>query len=109
MERRTVELQVGGQRYKVVSSASEDDLRRLATTVDERVSSSAPRGRAAGPQALVLAAIALAHDLEEERQKRLALEARTRDVLRRVLVRVDHALDEDSGAEPGPTGVPGGG
>jgi cell division protein ZapA len=93
MERRTVDLVVGGQRYKVVSSASEEELRRLATTVDEKVAASS-RGRASSPQTLLLAALALANDLEEERSRRVALEARARDVLRRLIDRVDVALEE---------------
>src|SRR5258706_11125474 len=92
MERRTVQLQIAGQNYKLVSSAAEADLQRLAAAVDAKLTELAPRGRTA-PQALLLAAIALAHDLEEERAKRSALERRTRDVLRRVLVRIDDALD----------------
>jgi cell division protein ZapA len=92
MERRTVQLHIAGQSYKVVSSSSEGDLLRLAAAVDAKLTELGPRGRTA-PQALLLAAIALAHDLEEERSKRAALERRTRDVLRRVLVRIDDALD----------------
>jgi hypothetical protein len=42
---------------------------------------------------MVLAAIALAHDLRSERSKREGLERRTRDLLRRVLLRIDDALD----------------
>ncbi len=94
MERRSVEVVVGGQRYKVVSTASEDELQRLASTVDEKVAASA-RGRASSPQTLLLAAMALANELEEERSRRVALEARTRDVLRRVIDRVDLALGEE--------------
>ena len=93
MERRTVQLAIAGQTYKVVSTASEDELQRLATVVDEKVTALAPRGRAATPQALLLAAIALAHDLESERSHREKVERRTRDLLRRMLVRIDDALE----------------
>jgi cell division protein ZapA len=101
MDRRTVQLQVAGQSYKVVSTAPESDLHRLAATVDAKVAQVVPRGRAVPPQAMLLAAIALAHELEEERSRREALERKTRDVLRRVLVRIDDALDpEDAAARP---------
>src|SRR5687768_9540653 len=100
MERRTVQLAIAGQTYKVVSSASEDELQRLATVIDEKVSSLAPRGRAA-PQALLLAAMALAHELESERAQREKVERRTRDLLRRVLVRIDDALEPYGDAAPG--------
>ena len=93
METRPVQLQIGGQSYKVVSSANEDELQRLAETVSAKVAELTPRGKAAPPQAVLLAAIALAHELEQERARRLAVERKARDMLRRVLVRIDDALD----------------
>jgi hypothetical protein len=42
---------------------------------------------------MMLAAMALAHEVEEERQQRHSVERRTRDVLRRVLARIDNALE----------------
>lgn len=95
MDRRTVELRIAGQSYKVVSTASERDLHRLAETVSAKIAEVTPRGRAASPQSMLLAAMALAHELEAERGRRESLERRTRDLLRRVLVRIDDALDLD--------------
>jgi len=95
MDRRTVRVSVAGQQYKVVSSAAEGELQRLASKVDAKVAEVTPRGRAMTPQSMLLAAIALAHELEEERAKRESLERRTRDVLRRVLVRIDDALSPE--------------
>jgi cell division protein ZapA len=94
VDTRPVELKIGGQSYKVVSSADENELQRLAGAVSAKVSELTPRGKAAPPQAVLLAAIALAHELEEERARRTALERKTRDMLRRVLVRIDDALGE---------------
>jgi BMFP domain-containing protein YqiC len=55
--------------------------------------------------AILLAALSLAHTVEEERAARVAeaakqgeraaLERKTRDVVRRVLVRLDGVLDEE--------------
>ena len=103
MDRRTVQLSIAGQNYKVVSSSSESDLQRLASTVDAKVAEVLPRGRPANPNAVLLAALALAHDLEEERDRRESLERRTRDVLRRALVRIDDVLEgtASSGSLPG--------
>ena len=95
MERRAIELTVGGQRYKVVSTSDEAELLALAAEVDSRVRELTPRSRAAGPQALVLAAIALAHELEIERKKRQELEGRTREALTRMLGRIDLAMGEE--------------
>lgn len=101
MERRTVQLQIAGQSYKVVSSAPEQELHRLADTVSTRLAEISPRGRPVPPQAMLLVAMALAHDLEAERAQRQALERRTRDILRRVLMRIDDALEpSEEDAEP---------
>ncbi len=96
MSPRTVVLTVGSREYKVVSSSSAEELEHLADLVNERLASFG--GRSEPSQALVLAALALAHDLEEERQRARAAERRSRDMLRRVLVRLDSVLDIDEGA-----------
>lgn len=101
MSRAPVELRVGGQTYRVVASAGEDQLKRLAGLVDERLRELAGPGRAISPQSLLLAAISLAHDLEEERARREAIEVRSKEMLRSVLQRIDAALEvlPDDGAE----------
>jgi cell division protein ZapA len=96
MDRRTVRVSIAGQQYKVVSSAAEPDLLRLASKVDAKMAEVSPRGRPVNPQAMLLAAIALAHELEEEQAKRASLERRTRDVLQRVLGRIDDVLEGES-------------
>jgi cell division protein ZapA len=100
-----VELKVGGQTYRVVASAEETELKRLADLVDARLRSMSAPGRPISPQALLLAAISLAHDLEEEKRKRLQLEARSKEMLKSVLARIDAALEAsdekaDGDAEP---------
>jgi cell division protein ZapA len=102
MERRTIELNVAGQSYRVVSSSPGDELKRLADMVEEKLGEIAPRGRPQ-PQAMLLAAIALAHEIEVEREKRESLERRTRDLLRRVLVRIDDALEPAEEGSPAST------
>ncbi len=97
--RAPVTLNVGGQQYRVVASVPEDSLRRLAAVVDERIRAIVPRGKPVTPNAILLAAIALANEVEEERDKRAGIEKRSRDVLRRLLARIDEALeapDDDS-------------
>lgn len=93
MDRRTVQIRVAGQTHKVVSTAEQGELHRLAATVDAKVSEIS-KGRASHPQGVLLAALALAHELEEERNRREALERRTRDLLRRVLLRIDDAIED---------------
>jgi len=88
-----VELKVGGQTYRVVASAEETELRRLADLVDTRLRSMSAPGKPISSQALLLAAISLAHDLEEEKQRRLNLEARSKEMLKSVLQRIDAAIE----------------
>lgn len=89
---RAVELHVGGQRYRVVSSASPEELERLARVVDDKIAALVPPGRPLTPQALLLAAIALAHELEEERRRCATLTSDARSVVERLLGRVDDAI-----------------
>ncbi|WP_437633601.1 cell division protein ZapA [Sorangium sp. So ce854] len=99
MARRTVQLRVGGQTYRVVTSASDEELQRLAAVVDQKLATVVPAGRSVTPQAMLLAAIALAHDLEQERTRAAAIAGRARDAFGRILQRVDTAL----GALPDPS------
>ncbi len=100
MSRAPVELRVGGQSYRVVASAEEGELQRLADSVDQRLREVAGPNRAMAPQSLLLAALALAHDLEEERARNRALEARSKEMLRDVLQRIDSLLEDVPDAAP---------
>lgn len=105
-----VELKVGGQTYRVVASAEEAELRRLADLVDARLRGMSAPGRPISPQSLLLAAISLAHDLEEEKRKRAQLETRSKEMLRNVLSRIDAALeatDEKADADADADGADG--
>ena len=92
MDDRPISLRIAGQSYKVVSSSSEEELQRLAGTVNAKVEEIAPPGKAANGQAVLLAAIALAHELEQERARRVNVERRAKDMLKRVLGQLDDAL-----------------
>ncbi len=87
-----VELSVGGKSYRVVASEDEATLRRLAAIVDERLHALVGPSRAVPTQALVLVALTLAHELEQERGLRCRYEQRSRHVLSRMLGRIDAAL-----------------
>lgn len=92
MEGRPVQLRIAGQSYRVVSSASEEELQRLAETVSAKVDEITPPGKVPSAQSVLLAAMALAHELELERSRRITVERRAREMLRRVLGRIDDAL-----------------
>ena len=93
VDRRTVELRIAGQSYRVVSSAPEEDLHRLAGVVGAKLAELVPKGRPVPPQAMLLAAMALAHEVETVRGERESLERRTRELLGRALGRIDDALE----------------
>jgi len=94
MSEASVQLKVAGQIYQVVTSADEAELQRLAKKVEGALTGVTAPGRQPSPQALVLAAITLAHELEEEQAKRAAIETRHREMLRTLLGRVDQVLEE---------------
>jgi cell division protein ZapA len=87
-----VELKVAGHTYRVASSATEDELQRLARIVERKLRELAPSS-AYHPQSMLLVAMSLAFEVEQERARRLAVEKRSREMLTTVLARVDAALD----------------
>jgi len=102
-----VELRVGGQTYRVVASAGEDELRRLAAIVDTRLRAVTAPGRPVSPQALLLAALSLAHDLEDERSRNVKLAHRSREMLGSIMSRLDKAIEAsalpaEASEEPAP-------
>lgn len=106
MAGRPVQLRVGGQTYRVVTSASEEELQRLAAVVDAKLATVVPAGRAVTPQAMLLAAMALAHDLEEERSRTAAMATKARGAFGRILQRVDAALEATADGSSGRKTIP---
>ena len=113
--RRAVELRVGGQTYRVVGSENDQHVQRLAELVNRKFAEVVPQGRGVtGQQAMFLIAMALAEEAEEqrvraarleaERDRSLHLAARAREVVARLLKRVDSALS----ALPGESSSKGG-
>ena len=101
MDRAPVELRVGGQTFRVVANANADELERLARIVDGKLRE-LQVSTAFHPQSMLLVAMTLAHEVEEERARRHHVEKRSQDMLRRVLERVDAALAEGESIEPVP-------
>jgi cell division protein ZapA len=92
MVRPPVEVTVGGQIYRLIASAGEHTLRRCAQVVDQRLSEMTGHDRSPPPQALLLVALSLAHDLEEERARHAREAEGMEHNLRRLLGAVDDAL-----------------
>ena len=93
MARPAVEVNVGGHLYRLVTSAGEQSLQRYAGVVNERLRELTGSDRAAHPQAMLLVAMALAHDLEEERARHREVRLQAEESLRSMLGRVNAALD----------------
>ena len=102
MERRTVQLRVAGQTYRVVTTAADAELKRLVGTLEQKLGEVTPSGRPISPQSMLLAALAFANDLEQERARSRRIEVRAKETLARVLERIDAALEE----EPAETAPP---
>lgn len=102
MNRAPVELRVGGQSYRVVASADEAELRHLAGIVDARLRALVGAGRAITPQSMLLVALALANDVEEERAQRRRVEARSKEAFASLLERIDAALEAAETPAPPP-------
>src|SRR5882757_1070281 len=99
MERRTVQLRDAGQTHRVVTTPTAGDLKRFVTVIEDKLLEVNGRGRAMHPPALLLATLALAHDLEEERERVRSIQSGARETLSRLVERIDAALDE-GGDEP---------
>ncbi len=97
-KRRTVTLELGGRRYKVVTTAEETQLLALARMVEERID--LVRGpREAGPDAILLAALSLANDLVEERQRADRVLRKAKGAARELLERVDRVVSSIENGE----------
>jgi cell division protein ZapA len=93
MMRPAVEVSVGGQSYRLVASSGEQTLHRYAGLLNERLRDLTGTDRTSHPQAMLLVALALAHDLEQERAQRQADLSNAEAMLRELLERVNEALD----------------
>jgi len=89
-----VDLVIAGTRYRVVSSASREELQRLAALVDEKLGGLVPPDKPVTPQAMLLAAMAFAHEAERARAAAATSTERAKALLRGLLGRVDDALGE---------------
>jgi len=101
-----VELRVGGQTYRVRSSATAPDLLRAADLVDRRLREVAGSGRAVTSQQMLLVALTLADDVTRERERRQSYEQRARRSLGALLERVDAALEDTANVMAAAPGAP---
>ncbi len=92
MASRAVDLNVAGMTCRVVTSAADEELAVLSAMVEERLATILKPGRQVTKQAILLVAIALAHEVSEERARARTIAARARTTLAKLLERVDGVL-----------------
>lgn len=95
MGSRAVDLKVAGMTCRVVTSAADDELAALAGMVEQRIAGVLKPGRPVTTQAILLAAISLANEVNEERARTRAVADRARTTLARLIDRVDDVLATD--------------
>lgn len=88
-----VSIRIGGATYRVLSSASPEEVQRLADRVSERLRELNPGELPASPQAFLLVALSFAHDLEEERLGRQQAESEVRDLQLRLNLRGEPSVE----------------
>jgi cell division protein ZapA len=93
MANKAVELCVAGQTCRVVTTADASELELLAAMVEKKLETILAPGRPVTTQAMLLAAVALAHDVQEERNKRTAVTRKAKQSLNQILERVDSVLE----------------
>lgn len=86
----------------MVTTGSEEDLKRSASVVEAKLAELHPRGKPQPQHAMVLVALALAHELEEARRQSEQRDSRARETLRKILAKVDGALAGDSAQSSSP-------
>ncbi len=95
MAKKAVELNVAGQRCRVVTTANDQELKELVALVEDKLAAVTGPGRPIGTQALLLAAVALAHDVKEQRDRADTIVGRAKQSLTSLLGRVDTALEQN--------------
>ena len=100
-DKRTVQLDIAGARYRMTSDAPEGHLERLESIVNERIAALGPKAaRSASPaQLLAVVALGLADDLVAAEKRSRDVEDLTRRAVTTALERINRRLAEDDAAE----------
>jgi cell division protein ZapA len=98
--KRKVGLLIAGRQFHVTTSASDEQIARLASVVDRRTREILGK-RAVDPETFVLTALALAHDLETERDRLRALRGTAKGSVGTLREQVDAAFRRARGTSGG--------
>lgn len=99
--KKTVTLDIAGNRYRMTSDADDTHLERLATLINERVAALGPQVKKAATPAQLLAVVALglADELVQSEQRRKEIERSTKDAVGRALTKIDAVLAQSVSKE----------
>ncbi|MEM7607766.1 MAG: cell division protein ZapA [Myxococcota bacterium] len=91
-----VNVELGGSTYRMVTDAPAEELQRLASEVDRRIHALGAKAlRTLSPaQALAIASLRLAEELDEERAKSAATLEAWRNAATKAQSSIDRALDK---------------
>jgi len=92
MADRSVELTVAGTKCRVVTTANSEELDDLARMVEEKLVGVVKPGRPVSAQSMLLAAIALANDVQEQRARAERIASSAKQSLTALRARVDGVL-----------------
>ncbi|APR99240.1 cell division protein ZapA [Pajaroellobacter abortibovis] len=90
----TIEVEVGGQRIRLVSSEDEAFVHRLADTINQKLEELLPSPKQCPPRTFILVAFILAYELEQERAQRSALYSKTHNFLFHILKKIESIMDD---------------
>ncbi len=98
--KRTITLEIGGAKFKIVSDADQTHLAELAGIVNERMQRLTDAGArgASSAQLLALVSLGLADELKTVKQKLAEADRISRTAITSALARIDEqlAIDADS-------------
>lgn len=98
MEKQKTEIRVGGQTYTLLTDEAPETVERLAAAVNEKLNVLLAGGRVSLQQALILTALELAQDAENQRAAAQNLKAQIGDYLEdaeRAMTERDHYKREN--------------
>jgi cell division protein ZapA (FtsZ GTPase activity inhibitor) len=101
--KRTITLEIGGAKFRIVSDAAESHLTELASLVNERVERLTKAGarNATSAQVMALTALGLADELITARKKLAEVDRISKTALASAIARIDQRLSAANGREDG--------
>jgi cell division protein ZapA (FtsZ GTPase activity inhibitor) len=92
--KRTITLEIGGAKFRIVSDADQAHLTELASIVNERVERLGHAGArsASSAQLLALVALGLADEMQAARNKLAEVDRITRSAISQAIARIDQRL-----------------